>query len=112
MANSIAFFAEHAGFSWDPKTETPAQGAAKCAEALAKAEAWLASQPGHQIEWRQDDNDDRSGIEHDGPLFGCIVTLADGRSESLCGIDLGANGDLGDPYTRVVVAELASELMA
>ena len=32
------FFFTHAGYSYDPKTETPEQGRAKCAQRLAEAE--------------------------------------------------------------------------
>ena len=105
------FFFENAGYSYDPKRETPQQGKLRCARQLAAAERWLSEQPGHEIEWAVDDHPDRSGIDHDGPLYGCIVTLASEEQASLWGIDLGPEGDLSDPYARVVVAELASELM-
>jgi hypothetical protein len=108
---AVAFFLKHAGYSWDSKTETREQGRLRCAEKLARAEAWLAQQPGHQIEWNEDEHADRSGIEHDGPLYMCGVRVPDVGARGLFGIDLGEHGELSDPYTRVVVAELACELM-
>jgi len=105
------FFYAEAGLSYDPKKETKEQGRKRGARELAKAEAWLAAQPGHQILWEEDDYPDRSGVDHDGMLYGVVVTLSDGRCASLYGVDLGAAEDISDPYTRVVVAELALELM-
>lgn len=111
MSSPSRFFYRHAGYSYDLAKETPDQGRRRCARQLAQAERWLSRQPGHQVEWVEDDHQDRSGIDHDGPLFGCVVKLATGEVQSLWGIDLGPEGDLANPYTRVVVAELAVELM-
>lgn len=109
---AVAFFTDQAGYSYDPATETPEQGKARCGRELALAEAWLMERP-HTVEWEQDDCPDRSGIEHDGPLFQCCVSVkvgAEWKRESLCGIDLGPTGNECDAYMRVVVAELALEL--
>lgn len=108
MKTAVDFFVEHAGYSYDPKTQTPEEGKLACAKALADAEAWLHSQYEYSVQWVEDRDVDRSGIDHNGPLWGCIVTV-DGRDESLWGIDLGENG-ARDPYRRVVESELAAEL--
>lgn len=119
---AVAFFHEHAGSSYYPDRETEAEGRLRGAKALAAAEAWLAEQDG-STEWAADDDADRSGIDHDAPLYQCVVEVAcdcdrkycsGKRCESLSGIDLGDNGDNTyrcEDYMRVVVAELALELM-
>lgn len=48
------FFYNHAGFSYDPKTETPEQGRARCAKLLAKAEEF-AIEESIRFEWMPDD---------------------------------------------------------
>ena len=116
------FFYEHAGYSYDPLTETPEQGRRRCAETLASAEQW-ARDNGYSFEWIRDpyttsadwikDNDD--GGENCFPwhLWTCIIHDADGNDgASLHGIDFGRDGEpWGDPYRRVVEAELALESM-
>lgn len=97
---AIAFFKEH--------------GAARHAKSLANAEAWLASQPGHQIQWLRDfDYDPNDYDVKDMPNigWGCIVQIG-GNSASLWAITFdGDHWPQGNPYARVVVAELALELM-
>jgi hypothetical protein len=114
MWGSVEFFHEQAGYSYDPKTETPEQGRRRCALALAEAELWFWNRGG-QVEWEEDDCPDRSGIDHGGPLFVCTVRVrcsecGEWRTESLGGIDLGPTGNECDDYKRVVVAEMALEL--
>src|ERR1700733_8767355 len=75
MNPAVAFFHEHAGWCYAPGKETPERGRLRCAELLAKAEAWLEAQPGHTVEWVTEPHPDYSGIDHRGRLFGCIVTL-------------------------------------
>jgi hypothetical protein len=117
VADVVSFFFEHAGYSYEPKQESPEQGRLRCAEDLARAEQWLQKQAGHSVEWEVDEYADRSGIEHDGSLFACLVTLPCptcgglGKRQSLYGIDLGPDGSDEGGYRRVVEAELALELM-
>lgn len=108
----VAFFYEHAGYGYDPKTETPEQGRQRGAEELAKAEAW-ARENGYRFEWEHDGYADRSGIEHDGPLWVCLMLDAGGDvQDALGGIDLGENGTPGRVAgARVIEAELALEAM-
>jgi hypothetical protein len=103
-ADAVAFFHEQAGYSYDPATETPEQGQQRCAEALAAAEAWLMEQAGHTVEWLPD--------EDEANQWGCIVRIDPRREASLWGIGFADDAEpWGQPYARVVVAELAQELM-
>jgi hypothetical protein len=109
--SAFAFFLANAGYGYDQKKETAEQGKRRCARALARAERWLAAQPGHEIEWQEEDYPDQSSIEHNGPVWCVFVRLANKESASLFGIDFGEHGDPSNDYARVVVAELALELM-
>ncbi len=112
----VSFFHEWAGYSWNPKTETQEQGRTRCAAALATAEA-RAQHLGFRYHWCYVDrgDEDRSGIDHDSPLWEVTIFDADGACiGSLGNIDLGENpyGNAKDPHARVVEAELASEHFA
>jgi hypothetical protein len=119
MTKAERFFHENAGWGYVPGKETPEEGRERGARKLARAEEWLEEQNGYEVNWMEDDDADRSflddeesGREDDGRvLYGCVVTLPDGRKDSLWGIDLGPEGSLSDPYCRVVKAELALGLM-
>lgn len=111
---AVAFFRKHAGYSV-AQGETLEEGKLRGARELAAAEAWLVGQP-HQVEWREDDDADRSWLpkRDKRPLFGCLVSVkqeGEWVHQSLWGIDLGPTGNECDSYMRVVVAELAMELM-
>lgn len=113
LAEAERFFYKHAGYSYDPATETQEEGRVRCAKELAKAEAWLTAQPGFEVEWMEDTDYDPK--DYDVPMpatgWGCIVKVGEKR-ESLWGITFDGDGHpSGNPYARVVVAELASELM-
>ena len=111
--SAVAFFYENAGYCHGPN-ETAEQGRKRCARRLAKAEQWLAAQPGHTIEWVIDqDYNPRDYDCGDMPDigWGCIVAIGDDR-ESLWGITFDGDGEpWGNAYARVVVAEMALELM-
>jgi hypothetical protein len=119
-AAAIAFFAEHAGGSYDPRTQTPEQGKQAGAERLALAEA-TARELGFSFEWSIDPDvtsadwvtKGRDGSKGRDPwqTWVCLVHDADGEViGSLGGIDFGRDGKpWGDPYRRVVEAELALE---
>lgn len=113
-ATAIKFFAKQAGFSYDPKTQTKAQGKAQTARHLARAERTAASL-GFTFEWEYDlegyhgcdcGSDDcacPTGAEHE--VLGCIMRNADGEViASLWGICQPSR-----EYARVIMAELASE---
>jgi hypothetical protein len=106
------FFYEHAGYSYNPKTETPEQVRRKCARALARAEA-KASRLGYSFKWDIDDVDSSEWSDGKPPYEQWYCIAYDRKGQvigSLSGIDFGRNGKpWGDPYRRVVEAELALE---
>ena len=102
------FFFEHAGYSYDPATETPEQGRHRCAVALAEAEAW-AKDVGVAFSW-EDDNVGSHVEEYDA--YGaepetCEVALA---SLGALRASLGCVDNADANYRRVILAELADEL--
>lgn len=115
------FFMSNAGYSYDPKTQTPMEGRAECAKSLAYNEqrardagvtfAWEYDQDITSAEWISDHED---GGRNNDPwrTWSCLARTADGKVfASLSGIDFGRDGEpFGDPYMRVVEAELACEL--
>jgi hypothetical protein len=112
---AAAFFFKHAGYAYDPKTETPTQGKWRCARELAAAERY-AQRNGWQYEWVDDpDWDGKTLCCHEEPqcpppheVLGCVLRGAEGRSV------LASLWSIGDPspeYKRVVEAELAFEAM-
>lgn len=108
------FFKANAGYSYDPKTQTPEEGQRCCAEALADAEAF-ARTAGLSFEWREDDQTDESFRNTDDPynLWVCVCHDEEGGHLTSCGgIDLGRDGKpWADKYRRVMEAELALEAM-
>lgn len=108
------FFYDHAGFSYDPKTETRKQGRVRCAKELAESES-IAARLGYEFEWDWDQDPDLSWMsdeeraqEHE--VLCCrIIDPTDRKYSlaSLCGIT-----DPDTNYRRVIEAELASEAIA
>jgi hypothetical protein len=115
---AFRFFLEHAGYATPP-------GRAVCALELARAESTLheAINAGvASVAWVDDEEpydpgdavteeNARALVESGawtGP-FGCVVDC-DNAGGSLWGIMLDSRGT-GDPYARVVAAELASEIV-
>jgi hypothetical protein len=102
-----------AGYAYNPKTESQFAGRVRCAIDLAYGEA-IAQRDGYTFEWQYDDSEaDRSGIDHDAPLWCCRMRTPDGGPcNSLWSIDFGEHGDpWSDTYGRVVEAELALVLV-
>lgn len=118
MKSPYQFFFEHAGFSYDPATETPQQGRARCAKALAAAEK-NARESGTSFEWSIDPDVTAADMienvrrNNDYSLWQCVARDETGDVRaSLHGIDFGPDGEpWGDPYRRVVESELASEFL-
>jgi hypothetical protein len=108
------FFYENAGYSYDPKTQTPEQGRIACAKALAEAEA-VGKRLEYSFEWDWDECPDLSFMsdeerEQEHEVLCCrIVDPETARYSlaSLCGIV-----DPDHNYRRVIEAELASEAIA
>ena len=128
--NPYQFFLKHAGYSYNPQTQSPMQGRVQCARKLAAAER-KARDAGVSYQWEIDASCDSltefaPGIK---PIRGtktryslwqcCAIGPRDddyrGAGEvlaSLGGIDFGRDGEpWGDPYRRVVEAELALEAL-
>lgn len=114
------FFYNHAGSSYDPAKETEKQGKQRGAILLASAEQW-AHETGYSYKWDIDDcassadwlADDEDGGKHYNPwqVWSCRMLDEQGEvAQSLHAIDFGRDGEpWGDPYRRVVEAELALE---
>ena len=109
------FFYDNAGYSYDPETETPEQGRTHCARQLAAAET-KAAQAGVYAQWMTDPHTDSSDWSDDPePWATWCVTITHpetGQSDSLGGVDFGRDGEpWGNPYARVVEAELALDML-
>lgn len=100
----IQFFLDHAGFSYDPMTQTPEQGKRQCAERLADAEDAImqAMRVGDVlVSWSDDERmgDEEEGVER---VECCVIEINGEIVASLFAIwDADAN------YRRVIRAELA-----
>lgn len=107
-----SFFWENGGYGYS-QNQTPEEGRKACAITLADA-ARKAFDNNYSFEWEQDDitNQDFEDSEG-GPyyLWCCICRDDTGKVlASLCGIDFGRDkSPWGEPYRRVVEAELALE---
>ena len=110
------FFYEHAAPGYCPNRETPEEGRWRGAESLARAER-EAEARGWLVQWERDYDGDYMDADtewHDWPHYWCQMydpetgdTLA-----SLCGVMFAdRGGPEGDPYSRVVAAELAEEAL-
>jgi hypothetical protein len=131
--NPYQFFLKHAGHSHNPATESPMQGRVRCARQLAVVER-KARDAGISFEWGPDSYpssewiaDDEDGGKNRDPwgTWYCSAigprdeeySLNDSRGQgevlaNLGGIDFGRDGEpWGDPYRRVVEAELALEAL-
>lgn len=107
------FFKEQAGYSYDPKTETQAQGRHRCALSLARAER-LAKEKGMDFQWEPCDttSEEFSNKRPFYRLWACQAHLEGEVVGSLGGIDFGRDVEpWGQPYKRVVEAELALEAL-
>jgi len=111
MQTALEFFREHAGYSYDPKAETKEQGQERCAVAMAQAER-EASEAGCSFEWDRDGGTNREWTDEGDvtPTWVCLMRDVDGvLLGSLSGVDFGDGEPWGNPYRRVVEAELALE---
>lgn len=108
MTQDEQFFFDTAGFSYNPATETEAEGKLKSAIAYAAAEAYARNELWY-FEWVPDLEADPYDWDGEGPIgneaYGCILRDASGKAlASLWGI-----WDPDGTYRRVVQAELALE---
>lgn len=111
----VEFFYEWAGYGYTPGKETPERGRRNGAVALADAER-RAAELGWSFEWEIDPHIDSSDFSDDPEpwqLWCCCCRDEDGNVlSSLSGIDFGRDVEpWGQPYRRVVQAELALEAL-
>lgn len=111
-----AFFYAHAGWSYDPKTETSDVGRLRCAIAAARAESDGCA-AGLSFDWSIDPDSRSTDWRDDGADYAqwqCICRDADGAIvDALGGIDFGPDGSpWADPYRRCVESDLAAEYLA
>jgi|SRR5689334_19882453 len=105
MNDAEQFFYDHAGYGYDPATETPEQGREKCARKLAYAEA-QRQERGWWVEWSHD-------RYNEGMYLAILFCVAPFTGERYALASTGAcDAEDGDPYRRVIVAELACEALA
>lgn len=108
------FFYDHAGYSH--RVDEPAtSGRARCAISLAEAEA-IAESRGWEVGWEEDPEpfDCDCGSSECGNYQPYCASLRDSDGNvlaSLCGVTFATDTPNGDPYARVVAAELASEAL-
>lgn len=111
--NATQFFYDNAGFSYDPKTETAEAGHWRSAQELANAEAW-GRDAGLCFHWTIDPVTDSSDWTDGEPYAVWLCTAYDESGTivaSLGAVDFGPDGEpWGQPYRRVVEAELALEV--
>lgn len=110
---AVQFFYNNAGYCYIPEIETQEQGRRSCAQSLAEAEE-RACDLGYSFRWEIDGISDSSDFSNEEPawnLWVCYMNSPQGEcAGSLSGIDFGRDGEpWGNPYRRVVEAELAQE---
>ena len=107
---TIDFFIQHAGYSYNPATETPEEGRRRCARDLAEAEA-IARLRGWEVRWADDWSIDHETefdcYDKGGPETCETALLVDAQGNVLA--SLGCVDDATDEYRRVIEAELADE---
>lgn len=110
MNKAEQFFYEHAGYSFDPKTETQEQGKLRCAKELAEAERIAAN-----LEWRFEWVDDWMGShdwkEYSGEPATCEQCTVYDPSSNRVLASLSCIDDADNNYRRVIEAELAAEAL-
>ena len=122
LTEAEQFFYHHAGFSYDPKVETPEEGKLRCAHELFIAETDARMQ-GFYFEWSEDDgcagcdcgSDDcqcsfTGGVvtEDHRPLVCIAYSEPGGEVRASLGGICGADAN----YRRVVQAEVALEALS
>lgn len=112
---AVQFFYEHAGYNWQPDTETQEEGRMRCARQMAQAEEW-AKEYGYTVEWSDDWWIDREGHQREfdcydegGPQTCEVAVLINAGGDDVA--SLGCIDDATPEYKRVIEAELALEVM-
>lgn len=112
---AFQFFYLHAGYSYVAASETELQGRRRCAKELVAAEA-AARDAGYSFAWSVDPCADSSDHSEEAPPYALwVCTARDGQGKiagSVGAVDFGRDGEpWGQPYRRVVEAELAMEAL-
>lgn len=106
------FFYEHGNYSWKPKlVESEEEGKVRCARSLAAAERRLVAGPFYVT--TDEDSDPWDGeVEWGGPVWVVSLWSVEGTSDrgNLVGSVGGVGCEAGDPYLRVIAAQLALDL--
>lgn len=115
-SEALQFHYERGGYSYDPATERPEDGRARCALAAAGAEAWAREQ-GIEFRWSPDWE-----IGSHTDYYGPGSAYEDYEPETCENCDaylgstllasLGCIDDADDDYRRVIEADLAIEARA
>lgn len=111
MTTDELFFFEWAGFSYDPKTETPEQGKARCAVALAHAESVLMRAikvADVSVVWDESENYDNEPCD---TCEACTIWFGSGFNDDEVLASLSGITDASPEHRRVIRAELASECL-
>lgn len=108
ISKAARFFFDHAGWSYDPKRQSPAAGRTKCAEQLAEAEAAFFDVEAYcNWSFKVAPDFEQPHDDEGRPQWSMWIEDTDGR----CVASLHAIDDDSTNYRRVVRAELASELL-
>lgn len=120
LRQAAAFFFEHAGYSYDPKTETAEQGRKRCAVEMARAER-DARKRGIDFTWEYD-SDGCVGCDCGSDSCACATgephrvetcyAIIETESIGECVASLSGICEASGDYKRVIEAELASEALA
>jgi hypothetical protein len=114
LDEAVVFFAEHAGWSYDPKTETADEGKQRGARESAAAEMLLREQ-GWIVTWSDDwsigDHAQEFDCYEDGGPETCETALLTDSHGAVLG-GLSCIDDADENYRRVIAAELAGEAAA
>lgn len=112
--SAFAFFYDHAGYSHDPKCETPNQARRRRAQELAQAEARkerLVRKGSIRIEWSLDADPYETDDEKPDEVLECrIYEKCRQCRQWRCVSSLGGIGDPSPEYRRVIEAELMLEI--
>jgi hypothetical protein len=107
--DDVKFFYEHAGYSFNPATETEEEGRMAGARALAEAEGRVKAGPYFFTE-EPDDQPWDGDFPYDGPLWHVALLSVEGATGATCVAGIGGVAcELDSDYMRVVRAELALE---
>lgn len=112
LSDTERFFYDHAGYVHNPNAETEDEARARCAADLARAEGRLKAGP-YYIDVTPDPDPYDGDVPWGGPMWNVgLYSVADDTRPVLIG-SLGAVAcGEGDPYLRVVAAELALEYLS